>query len=89
MPPKIRAGYPVPFLYHGTHKVGIAVDSSLVAEGMVRVVYLTSAFKAHLAWLRWQDNTWVWAEPTHDGPSAEDNPLLEPFVITVKNGRYG
>lgn len=89
MPPKTRPGYPVPFLYHGVRKVGVAVDASLADEGRVRVVYLTAAFKAHLAWLRWQDNAWTWAEPGQDGPSAEEDPALAPFVFTVKNGRYG
>lgn len=89
MPPKIRPGYPVPFFSHHGRKVGIAVDAHMAEAGRVQVVYLDTAFKARLAWLRWQETQWCWDELGPDGPCAEDNPDLEPYVITVKNGRYG
>jgi len=89
MPPKIRPGYPVPFLHHGKRKVGIAVETHLLEEGLVSVVYLDGAFHARCGRLRWHDAAWTWDETTPEGPSAENIPELAPYVTTVKNGRYG
>ncbi|MEJ5243020.1 MAG: hypothetical protein WHT64_05610 [Desulfomicrobiaceae bacterium] len=89
MPPKLRPGYPVPFSSPHGRKVGIAVDTHLAEEGRAQVVYVDAAFKARLAWLRWHEAGWHWAEPELEGPSAEDHPELEPYIFTVKNGRYG
>ncbi|NLW82743.1 MAG: hypothetical protein GXY42_13895 [Desulfovibrionales bacterium] len=89
MRPRIKPGYPVTIHGHAFTKVGIVCDDSgYDASGKVDVVYVDAAFKAWRTTVVWRESRFEWCEPNQPGVSAENDPQLELFVVTVKNGRY-
>ena len=46
------------------------------------------AFKARRTTVVWRDGRFEWADPSTPGIDAENDPALETYVTTVKNGRY-
>lgn len=89
MLPKIRVGYPVTIHGHLFTKVGIVCDTSTYAQtGILDVVYVDAAFKAWRSNVVWRETRFEWTDPSSPGLDAENDPQLESFVTTVKNGRY-
>ena len=89
MRPKIRVGYPVTIHGHTFTKVGIVCDASTYdTHNTLQVVYVDAAFKAWRTSVVWRETHFEWSDPSSPGTNAEDDPELEPFVNTVKNGRY-
>lgn len=89
MRPKLRTGYPVTIHGQAFTKVGIVCDvSAYDAAGTLQVVYVDPAFKARRTTVVWRDGRFEWADPSTRGIDAENDPTLETYVITVKNGRY-
>jgi hypothetical protein len=89
MPPKIKTGYPVTIHGHAFTKVGVVCDASdYTTQGILQVIYVDAAFKARKAAVVWHKTRFEWVDPSSPGTNAENDPALEPFVTTVKNGRY-
>lgn len=89
MRPKLRKGYPVTIHGQAFTKVGIACDvSAYDVEGTLQVVYVDQAFRARRTTVFWRGDRFEWADPSTPGIDAENDPALETYVITVKNGRY-
>ena len=89
MRPKLRKGYPVTIHGQAFTKVGIVCDvSTYDVDGTLQVVYVDPAFKARRTTVVWRDGRFEWADPSTPGVNAEDDPALETYVTTVKNGRY-
>ena len=89
MRPKLRKGYPVTIHGHDFTKVGIVCEvSAYDVDGTLQVVYVDPAFKARRTSVVWRDGRFEWADPSTPGVNAEDDPALETYVTTVKNGRY-
>jgi hypothetical protein len=89
MRPTIRPGYPVTIHGKTFTKVGIVCDvSAYDADGILQVVYVDPAFKARRTTVVWRASRFEWADPSSPGADAENDPSLETYVTTVKNGRY-
>lgn len=89
MRPKLRTGYPVTIHGQAFTKVGIVCDvSAYDVDGTLQVVYVDPTFKARRTTVVWRDGRFEWADPSTPGVNAEDDPALETYVTTVKNGRY-
>ncbi len=89
MRPTIRPGYPVTI--HGKEftKVGIVCDASAYdLDGTLQVVYVDPAFKARRTTVVWRETRFEWNDPASPGVNAENDPALEAYVTTIKNGRY-
>lgn len=93
MRPKIKIGYPVTVhdpktADRHTTKVGIVCQTQdYETTNRLDVVYVDAAFKAWRGTATWTGEHFEWI-PDQPSISAEDDPTLEAFVITVKNGRY-
>ena len=89
MRPKIKIGYPV--VIHGKDltKTGIACDAAAYeTSGRLDVVYVDASFKARKTTVLWRGTRFEWLDPDALGVNVEDDPTMEAFVTTVKNGRY-
>lgn len=88
MLPKIKTGYPVTIHSHAGSKVGIVCDISAYASGILGVVYVDEAFTARRTQVIWHESYFTWLPEHFPGQCAENDPELQIFVTTVKNGRY-
>lgn len=87
--PRIKAGYPVTIHGQTFTRVGIVCGLSTYDEqGLLDVVYVDASFRARRTSVIWQGTRFEWVDPANPGVLAEDDPVLKPFVVTVKNGRY-
>ena len=89
MRPKIKTGYPVTIHGHTFTKVGVVYDASAYdTRNTLQVVYVDAAFKARRTTVVWKDDRFEWSEPSYPGVNVENDPDVELYVTTVKNGRY-
>ena len=89
MLPKIKAGYPVTIHSNTGNKIGIACDiSSYASKGILDVVYVDETFRARKTRVVWHQSHFTWLPESFPGQCAENDPNLQNFVTTVKNGRY-
>ncbi|NCD25250.1 MAG: hypothetical protein EOL86_06630 [Deltaproteobacteria bacterium] len=89
MRPTIKTGYPVVIQDTAGPKTGIACDTTdYERTGRLELVYVDHAFTVRKTTVVWRGADFGWLDPDSRGVVVENDPALEPFVTTVKNGRY-